>query len=132
MRAEIEAERDRKDEAPVVARVTPRPGAGPRRDVAVPSPTVLGRSPRRRPTCATVWQYLDRNTLFRHHWGGHRAKGEEYERIIREVFEPELATLSRGRAARWLARAIDRLGLFPVQRRRASSSIVFDPERPEP
>ena len=41
-----------------------------------------------------VWKHLDRNTLFRHHWGGHKAKGAEYERIISEVFEPELAELT--------------------------------------
>ncbi|HYY88571.1 MAG TPA: vitamin B12 dependent-methionine synthase activation domain-containing protein, partial [Chloroflexota bacterium] len=40
-----------------------------------------------------VWQYLDLNTLFRHHWGGHKAKGAEYQRIVHEVFEPELERL---------------------------------------
>jgi 5-methyltetrahydrofolate--homocysteine methyltransferase len=40
-----------------------------------------------------VWQYLDLNTLYRHHWGGHRAKGPEYERIVQEVFAPQLDAL---------------------------------------
>jgi 5-methyltetrahydrofolate--homocysteine methyltransferase len=40
-----------------------------------------------------VWQHLDRNTLFRLHWGGHRAKGAAYQRVVEEVFEPELARL---------------------------------------
>jgi 5-methyltetrahydrofolate--homocysteine methyltransferase len=42
---------------------------------------------------ADVWPLLDRNTLFRHHWGGHRAKGSEYQNIVETVFEPELARL---------------------------------------
>jgi 5-methyltetrahydrofolate--homocysteine methyltransferase len=128
VRAEIEAERDRKDEAPVVARVAPRPGAGPRRDVVVPKPPFWGAR-RVRTDLQTVWQYLDRNTLFRHHWGGHKAKGEEYERIIREVFEPELATLTAD-AIRdgWLDPLIVS-GYFPCNAS-GEQLIVFDPERP--
>ena len=126
VRAEIEAERDRKDEAPVVARVTPRPGAGPRRDVVVPKPPFWGAR-RVQADLQTVWQYLDRNTLFRHHWGGHKAKGEEYERIIREVFEPELASLSAD-ALRdgWLEPLIVS-GYFPCNAS-GEQLIVFDPE----
>src|SRR5262245_25938157 len=71
VREEITAERDRV-ETPVVARVTPRPGAGPRRDVPVPTPPFWGA---RRVTADlnAVWEHLDLNTLYRHHWGGHRA-----------------------------------------------------------
>jgi 5-methyltetrahydrofolate--homocysteine methyltransferase len=92
VRREIEAERDRKEEAPL-PRVTPRPSAGPRRDISVPPPPFWG-SRRVAADLPEVWRYLDRNTLFRHHWGGHRAKGAEYERIVKEIFEPELAALS--------------------------------------
>ena len=128
VRSEIETERDRPVEAPVVARVTPRPGAGPRRDVAVPRPPFWGAR-RVQADLPTVWQYLDRNTLFRHHWGGHKAKGEEYERIIRDVFEPELATLSAD-ALRdgWLEPLIVS-GYFPCNAA-GEQLIVFDPERP--
>jgi 5-methyltetrahydrofolate--homocysteine methyltransferase len=126
VRAEIEAERDRKEEAPLVARVTPRPGAGPRRDIAVPKPPFWGA--RRVPAdLPSVWKYLDRNTLFRHHWGGHKAKGEEYERIIREVFEPELASLTEDALrAGWLEPLIVS-GYFPCNAA-GEQLIVFDPE----
>src|SRR5262249_12202945 len=40
-----------------------------------------------------VWRYLDRNSLFRHHWGGYRAAPGEYDRIVAERFEPLLERL---------------------------------------
>jgi 5-methyltetrahydrofolate--homocysteine methyltransferase len=128
VRAEIEAERDRVEPAPV-ARVTPRPGAGPRRDVKIPVPPFWGAR-RVAADLRQVWQYLDRNTLFRHHWGGHKVKGPEYERIIREVFEPELASLSED-ALRdgWLSPLIVS-GYFPCNAS-ADQLVVFDPARPD-
>src|SRR5258708_24712705 len=90
--AEIEAEREQYVQTRG-ARVTPRPGVGQGRDVKIPVPPFWGAR-RIEADLRHVWQSLDRNTLFRHHWGGHKAKGPEYERIIREVFEPELASLS--------------------------------------
>jgi 5-methyltetrahydrofolate--homocysteine methyltransferase len=74
------------------ARAVPKPAAGPSRSLAVPTPSqwgvqvVAAKLP-------DVWQHLDRNTLFRHHWGGHRAKGADYTRIVEDVFEPELLRL---------------------------------------
>ena len=64
----------------------------PRDDVAPPVPAVWG--PRHiEVSLNSVWPHLDRNTLFRLHWGGHRAKGADFERVVRDVFEPELARL---------------------------------------
>ncbi|HEY3063230.1 MAG TPA: vitamin B12 dependent-methionine synthase activation domain-containing protein, partial [Chloroflexota bacterium] len=126
VRTEIEAERDRV-ETPIVARVTPRPGAGPRRDVAVPVPPFWGAR-RVSADLRAVWQHLDFNTLYRHHWGGHRAKGAEYERIVHEIFEPELAELQASALAEgWLAPLIVS-GYFPVQSD-GQQLIVFDPSR---
>ncbi|MDQ6674438.1 MAG: dihydropteroate synthase, partial [Chloroflexota bacterium] len=128
VRGEIAAERDRKEEAPVVARVTPRPGAGPRRDVAVPEPPFWGAR-RVQADLRSVWQYLDRNTLFRHHWGGHKAKGDEYERIIREVFEPELASLTQDALREGWLKPLIVSGYFPCNAS-AEQLIVFDPDNP--
>ncbi len=126
VRSEIEAERDRV-ETPIVARVTPRPGAGPRRDVAVPVPPFWGAR-RVRADLAAVWEHLDFNTLYRHHWGGHRAKGPEYERIVREIFEPELAELQASAVAEGWLEPLIVSGYFPVQSD-GQQLIVFDPER---
>jgi 5-methyltetrahydrofolate--homocysteine methyltransferase len=125
VRAEIDAERERAQQPAPLPRVTPRPGSGPRRDVAVPTPPFWGA---RRMTAdlREVWRDLDRNTLFRHHWGGHRAKGAEYERIIREVFEPELASLTEDALREgWLSAGIV-TGYFPCNAFE-DSLIVFDP-----
>ena len=127
VRTEIQAERDRTEEAPV-ARVAPRPGAGPRRDVPVPTPPFWGA---RRITAdlRAVWQYLDRNTLFRHHWGGHKAKGAEYERIVRELFEPELARLQEDALRDGWLEALIVSGYFPCQSA-GDQLIMYDPHRP--
>ncbi len=126
VRAEIEAERDRQDEAPV-ARVLPRRGSGPRRDLPVPAPPYWGAR-KIAADLRAVWQHLDLNTLFRHHWGGHRAKGAEYERIVRELFEPELGRLQEDALVDgWLeARIVG--GFFPCNAE-GDQLVVFDPGR---
>ncbi len=127
-REEIVAERDT-EKAPVVARVVPKPSAGPRRDVAVPKPPFWGT---RRITAdlRDVWQHLDFNTLYRHHWGGHRAKGPEYERIVREIFEPQLAELQEEAVRDGWLEALVVSGYFAVQSD-GNQLLVFDPRRPE-
>jgi 5-methyltetrahydrofolate--homocysteine methyltransferase len=125
VRVEIAAERDRAQVPAPLPRVTPRPGAGPRRDVAVPVPPFWGAR-RVSADLREVWRDLDRNTLFRHHWGGHRAKGAEYDRIVHEVFEPELASLTEDALREGWLEALIVTGYFPCN---ASDDqlIVFDP-----
>ncbi|HEV7666647.1 MAG TPA: homocysteine S-methyltransferase family protein [Chloroflexota bacterium] len=127
VRAEIATERDRVVEPAPLPRVTPRPGAGPRRDAPVPKPPFWGA--RRVPAdLQAVWQHLDRNTLFRHHWGGHRAKGAEYDRIVAEVFEPELTSLTASALAEGWLEPLIVAGYFPANSA-GDELIVFDPER---
>ncbi len=124
VRAEIEAERDHREPAPV-PRVTPRLRGGPRRDAPVPVPPFWGA--RRVPvSLEDAWRHLDLNTLYRHHWGGHRAKGPEYQRIIDEVFAPELAGL-KADALRdgWLEANVV-AGYFPCQAD-GDALVLFDP-----
>jgi 5-methyltetrahydrofolate--homocysteine methyltransferase len=93
-------------------RVTPKPAEGPSRDIPVPLPARWGVQTVEA-DLSDVWRSLDRNTLFRHHWGGHRAKGAEYARIVEDVFEPELTRLqAEALADKWLeARIVS--GVFP-------------------
>jgi 5-methyltetrahydrofolate--homocysteine methyltransferase len=125
VRTEIAAERDHKEPVPA-PRVSPRRSAGPRRDVPVPAPPFFGA---RRITAALtdVWQYLDLNSLFRHHWGGHRAKGTDYQRIVSEIFEPEPARL-KADALRdgWLAADVV-AGYFPCLAD-GDQLAIFDPD----
>jgi 5-methyltetrahydrofolate--homocysteine methyltransferase len=111
VRSETIKLRDAPAAAPV-ARVTPKPAERPAMDVAIPTPSRWGIQ-RIEANLADAWRYLDHNTLFRHHWGGHRAKGEEYTRIVHEVFEPELVRLQSDAVANgWLEARIV-IGSFP-------------------
>ncbi len=129
VRAEIEAEQARKDDVAPVARVLPKRGDGPRRDVPVPTAPFWGAR-RVEADLRDVWRYLDLNTLYRHHFGGHRAKGEEYERIVRELFEPEVERLKEDALRdRWLeARIVS--GYFACNAE-GNQLVVFDPDRPD-
>jgi 5-methyltetrahydrofolate--homocysteine methyltransferase len=89
-RAEIATERDQ----PPIA-VSPAPGSVTRLERAeIPRPVELGAR-RRAATLDDVWRHLDRNSLFRYHWGGFRASAAEYAALVRDVFEPRLAAFMR-------------------------------------
>src|SRR5690606_18740922 len=42
-----------------------------------------------------LFRFFDLNTLYRLHWGAKNAKGAEYERLVREEFEPRLRRLKQ-------------------------------------
>ncbi|MBV9896413.1 MAG: cobalamin-dependent protein [Chloroflexi bacterium] len=84
VRAEIAAERDQAPQS------SPRPRSAAmqaRRAVEVPVPPYWGAR-RRQVDLHEVWQSLDRNTLFRFHWGGYRASDADFPEIVRRQFEP--------------------------------------------
>ncbi|MCS7002434.1 MAG: methionine synthase, partial [Dehalococcoidia bacterium] len=74
-----------------------------------------------------IWPLMDLNTLFRLHWGGAKAKGAEWTRLIETDFLPRLATLQRrAETEGWLTpRAI--YGYFPCQAD-GQRIIVYDPD----
>ena len=69
---------------------------------------------------------IDRNTLYRMQWGGKNLKGEEWDRVVREEFEPRLDRYTReARTQGWLRpRAI--YGYFPAGRD-GDDLVAFDP-----
>jgi 5-methyltetrahydrofolate--homocysteine methyltransferase len=69
---------------------------------------------------------IDRNTLYRMQWGARNLKGPEWERVVREDFEPRLARYTReARTRGWLRpRAV--YGYFPAGRD-GDAVVVFDP-----
>jgi 5-methyltetrahydrofolate--homocysteine methyltransferase len=118
-RAEIEAERHQPSPVRTVS-----PGRSTRiRDIPVPRPTRWGVR-RWRPALSDVWRHLDRNTLFRFHWGGYRASPERYAALVRDVFEPRLAELGQ-QAEGWLQPQIVS-GAFPC---RADGDTLLIDER---
>jgi 5-methyltetrahydrofolate--homocysteine methyltransferase len=125
----------RQSQAATRESTAPAPGAGvkPRTrsapvtfdDAPIPVPDVWG--PQRVPAdLAAVWQHLDRNTLFRLHWGGHKARGAAFAQVARDVFEPELARLQREAVSEgWLQAGIVS-GAFPCYAE-GDALVVFDP-----
>ena len=107
---ERQAERDQKakERGP---RLAERPAIPLAPDVRPPfwGPRVLDRV-----AVEDVAAYLDRNALFRGRWGG-VAHGPEYERLVREEFEPRLERMLRqARQRGWLRpRAV--YGYFPAR-----------------
>lgn len=73
-----------------------------------------------------VVECIDRNTLYRMQWGARNLKGEEWERLVRDDFEPRLRRYTlEARTQGWLRpRAV--YGYFPVGRE-GDDVVVFDP-----
>jgi 5-methyltetrahydrofolate--homocysteine methyltransferase len=97
------------------------------RNVPIPAPPFWGR--RVVPTGSIDWDGMfagmDLKTLYRLHWGA-RGSGPEYERLIRDEFEPRRLALQReARAQAWLEpRTV--YGYFPCQSD-GRSLLVYDP-----
>jgi 5-methyltetrahydrofolate--homocysteine methyltransferase len=76
-----------------------------------------------------VFQVLDLDELYRLQWGG-RGSGPEYEKTVRDVFEPALERLkAQAKREGWLKPSA-LYGFFPVQSR-GNDLVVFDPRRYE-
>jgi 5-methyltetrahydrofolate--homocysteine methyltransferase len=96
-----------------------------RTDNVLPVPPFYGVRVLRDIPLAEVFELLDLNELFRLQWGG-RGSGEQYEKTVREEFEPILRTLKQGALdEKWLVpQAV--YGYFPAQSS-GNDVIVYDP-----
>ena len=83
---------ERVDDGPPVTDDSVRSSA--RTDVRVPEPPFWGVR-EVAVDLAEVFAYLDRHVLFKLHWGGRGVKGEEWERLVREDFQPRLERMWR-------------------------------------
>jgi 5-methyltetrahydrofolate--homocysteine methyltransferase len=121
---EAEAKREAAKSAPAaaIAAVAERADVGPAPSVRPPfwGPRVLDRV-----AVEDVARYLDFNALYRGRWGG-VAHGAEYERLVKDQFEPRLERMLReARQRRWLhPRAV--YGYFPA-RPEGDDLLVLDP-----
>jgi 5-methyltetrahydrofolate--homocysteine methyltransferase len=70
-----------------------------------------------------VFPYLDRHVLFKLHWGGRGVKGEEWERLVGDDFQPRL---ERMWAEQDYLRPRAKLGYFPCAAD-GNELVVFDP-----
>jgi 5-methyltetrahydrofolate--homocysteine methyltransferase len=101
----------------------------PTRSAVAPAPVVTppfwGARVLDRVAVEDVAAYLDRNALFRGRWGG-VAHGEEYQRLVREEFEPRLERMLREARQRQYLRPRAVYGYFPV-RAEGDDLLVLDP-----
>ena len=70
---------------------------------------------------------IDLNTLYRMQWGAKNLKGEEWERLLRDDFEPRLQRYTREARTQRLAAAPRRLRLLP---RRAATATTWSSSTP--
>jgi 5-methyltetrahydrofolate--homocysteine methyltransferase len=95
-------------------------------DAPVPAPPFWGVKVLDPIPVDEVVECIDLNTLYRMQWGAKNLKGAEWDRLVREEFEPRLARYRReARTQGWLRpRAV--YGYFPAGRE-GDDLIVFDP-----
>ena len=100
---------------------------GPRRDVDVPSAPFLGTRVIEKLPLDELFRFFDLNTLYRLHWGAKNTKGEEYDRLVKEEFEPRLAKYKEdARAHGWFTpKAL--YGYFPAAAD-GNDVVVYDPK----
>jgi 5-methyltetrahydrofolate--homocysteine methyltransferase len=111
---------------------TPLPPAPARRSdvrpaAKIPTPPFWGPRvvPAGQIALADLWPHLDLDELFKLQWGV-RAKGAEYERMIREEFGPKLAELqAEAQANGWLVPKVV-YGYFPCHAE-GNDLVVLDP-----
>ncbi len=106
-------------------------------DVSRPKPPFWGFKTLPALPLAALWPLLDRNTLFRLHWGGGSDKKRgpgEYDRLVREEFEPLLARLREEADREGFLNPKAIYGYFPAKAARTEVSadrdgdvIVYDP-----
>ena len=99
----------------------------PSREVEIPQPPFFGVKVLERLAPTELYPCIDLNTLYRLHWGAKNAKGEEWERLVREEFEPRLKRYQQEvLAGGWLA-VKAAYGYFPAASD-GDDLIVYDPE----
>jgi 5-methyltetrahydrofolate--homocysteine methyltransferase len=108
----------------------PRRADAPSREVAIPKAPFFGVKVMDRIPLTELYRYIDLNTLYRLHWGAKNAKGEEWDRLVKEEFEPRLKRYKQEmQTGGWLnVRAV--YGYFPASAQ-AQDLIVFDPQNPD-
>jgi 5-methyltetrahydrofolate--homocysteine methyltransferase len=104
-------------------------GAPPSRDVGVPVPAFWGVKVLERLPLAELFPLIDLNTLYRLHWGAKNAKGAEWERLLKEEFEPRLERYKQEALAGGWLRPRAAYGFFPAASD-GDELVVFGPKDP--
>lgn len=111
------------------AKTRPAGAGSPSRDVVVPTPSFLGVKVLDRLPLEELYPLMDLNTLYRLHWGAKNAKGEQWERLVHDEFEPRLKRYRQEALAGGKLRVRGAYGLFPAAAD-GDAVVVYDPEDP--
>ena len=97
------------------------------RDVVVPPPPFWGAkvTPTKAVSFAGMYAGIDLKTLYRLHWGA-RGTGAEFDKLIREDFEPRRLQLQKDAQEKGWLRPTAVYGYFPCQSE-GQDLVVFDP-----
>jgi 5-methyltetrahydrofolate--homocysteine methyltransferase len=121
------AQRERSSSAPVPAATAP--SAVKAETAAVPAPPFWGARTLDRIDLNELWACFDRRSLFRLSWGAANTKGDAYDRLLRDDFEPRLARYQEEAASSgWLAPRVA-YGYFPAAGQ-GNAAILYDPSDP--
>jgi 5-methyltetrahydrofolate--homocysteine methyltransferase len=118
--------------AALKATVAARPGLGEGglTEAEVPRPAFLGSRVLERLPLAELYERIDRNTLYRLHWGAKNAKGERWERLLAEEFEPRLERYrAEALATGWIAPQAA-YGIWSAAAD-GDALVLYDPRDPE-
>lgn len=102
----------------------------PNRDVEIPTAPFFGVKVIDRIPLAELFPLIDLNTLYRLHWGAKNAKGEQWERLVRDEFEPRLRRYQQEALTGGWLRPRAAYGFFPAAAD-GDELVVFDPVDPE-
>ncbi len=102
---------------------------GPSRDIEAPAPSFLGHKVIDRIPLTELYDLIDLNTLYRLHWGAKNAKGEAWDRLVKEEFEPRLERMKREALSGGQVRVRAAYGFWPAAAE-GNDVVVFDPEDP--
>jgi 5-methyltetrahydrofolate--homocysteine methyltransferase len=99
-------------------------------EVPIPQPAFLGTKILERLPLEDAIPLVDLNTLYRLHWGGKNAKGDRWEALVREEFQPRFVryrdqALGNGR---FQPRAA--FGIFPAGSD-GNELVIFSPQNPD-
>jgi 5-methyltetrahydrofolate--homocysteine methyltransferase len=77
-----------------------------------------------------LYERIDRNTLYRLHWGAKNAKGDAYRKLVAEEFEPRLERYqAEALASGWIApRGV--YGIWPAAGD-GDALVLYDPDEPD-
>ncbi|KPK66364.1 MAG: methionine synthase [Gemmatimonas sp. SG8_38_2] len=98
---------------------------GPSR-IDIPEPAFWGVKVIDRLPLVELFPLIDLNTLYRLHWGAKNAKGERWDRLLRDEFEPRLARYQQEALTSGWVRPRAAYGFFPALSD-GDDLVLFDP-----